>query len=82
MANRFNDERYQILSSFISDVLPWSKQTVQWPIDDCSECLDVELSAVPIFDMKQRVKEFRGFGVLKIQETGQQKKMKVRLQKQ
>ncbi|GAA5100294.1 HAMP domain-containing sensor histidine kinase [Bartonella acomydis] len=74
LAHQFNDERYQSLGGFITAALPWSKQMVQWPVDDCLEWLDVELSAVPIFDDKQRLKEFRGFGILKIPKTVQEKK--------
>ncbi|WP_019219838.1 PAS domain-containing sensor histidine kinase [Bartonella florencae] len=74
LAHQFNDKRYRLLSGFITAALPWSKQTVQWSVDNCLEWLDVELSAVPIFDDKQRLKEFRGFGVLKIQKETQEKK--------
>lgn len=74
LARQFNDERYQVLSSFIAAALPWSKQIVQWPVDDCRERLDVELSAVPIFNVKQQLTGFRGFGVLKIPEKEQQPK--------
>ncbi|WP_208440320.1 PAS domain-containing sensor histidine kinase [Bartonella raoultii] len=74
LASQFNDERYHLLSSFITAASPWNKQTVRWPIDDCRKWLDVELSAVPIFDVKQQLKGFRGFGILKIQEKDQEQK--------
>ncbi|WP_208435092.1 PAS domain-containing sensor histidine kinase [Bartonella phoceensis] len=74
LTKRFNDERYQVLSDFITAALPWNKRIVQWSVDNHLECLDVELSAVPIFDAKQRLKEFRGFGILKRQEKEQENK--------
>ncbi len=74
LAHQFSDERYRLLSGFITAALPWSKQMVQWSVDNCLEWLDVELSAVPIFDDKQRLKEFRGFGILKIQKETREKK--------
>lgn len=76
LAHQFNDERYQVLSGFITAALPWSKQIVPWPVDDCRERLDVELSAVPIFDFKQQLTGFRGFGILKIPEQEQKKEDK------
>ncbi|VEJ44961.1 PAS domain-containing sensor histidine kinase [Bartonella vinsonii] len=74
LTKRFSDERYQLLSGFIEAAVPWSKWTVQWPIDNYPDWLDVELSAVPIFDNKQRLEGFYGFGILKKQEKGQEKK--------
>ncbi|EJF75354.1 PAS domain-containing protein [Bartonella alsatica] len=74
LADQFNDERYRLLNGFIAAALPWSKKIVNWPVDDCLEWLEVELSAVPIFDVKQQLKGFRGFGILKIQEKKQEKK--------
>ncbi|WP_455475910.1 ATP-binding protein [Bartonella sp. B17] len=71
LANKFRDERYLTLGGFIEAATPWSKQTVQWPIDNCSEWLDVELSAVPVFDVKHQLKEFRGFGIFKMQQKVQ-----------
>ncbi|WP_208440698.1 PAS domain-containing sensor histidine kinase [Bartonella raoultii] len=68
LAHQFNDDRYQVLGRFIEAAMPWSKEIVQWPVDGCSKWLDVELSALPIFDVKKQLKGFRGFGVLKIQE--------------
>ncbi len=55
--------------------MPWSEQTVEWSVDGCLEWLDVEVSALPIFDAKQRLKGFRGFGVLKMQEKVQDEKV-------
>ncbi len=81
LAHQFSDERYRLLSGFITAALPWSKQMVQWSVDNCLEWLDVELSAVPIFDDKQRLKEFRGFGILKIQKETREKKMKISILK-
>ncbi|WP_142415836.1 PAS domain-containing sensor histidine kinase [Bartonella massiliensis] len=74
LAYQFNDERYQVLSHFIEAAIPWSKEIVQWPVDGCSQWLDVELSALPIFDVKKQFKGFCGFGVLKIQEKVQEKR--------
>lgn len=74
LAHQFNDDRYQVLSRFIEAAMPWSKEIVQWPVDGCSQWLDVELSALPIFDVKKQLKGFRGFGVLKIQERVQEKR--------
>ncbi|WP_273721435.1 MULTISPECIES: PAS domain-containing sensor histidine kinase [unclassified Bartonella] len=76
LAHQFNDERYQVLSDFIAAALPWSQQIVPWTVDDCRERLDVELSAVPIFDVQQQLKGFRGFGVLKTPEKEQEKEDK------
>ncbi|WP_273754865.1 PAS domain-containing sensor histidine kinase [Bartonella sp. MM73XJBT.G] len=74
LAHQFNDDRYQVLSRFIEAAMPWSKEIVQWPVDGCSKWLDVELSALPIFDVKKQLKGFRGFGILKIQEKVQEKR--------
>ncbi|QEE08907.1 PAS domain-containing sensor histidine kinase [Bartonella kosoyi] len=74
LAHQFKDDRYQVLSRFIEAAMPWSKEIVQWPVDGCSLWLDVELSALPIFDVKKQLKGFRGFGVLKIQERVQKKR--------
>ncbi|WP_139412848.1 PAS domain-containing sensor histidine kinase [Bartonella mastomydis] len=74
LAHQFNDDRYQVLSRFIEAAMSWSKEIVQWPVDGCSQWLDVELSALPIFDVKKQLKGFRGFGVLKIQERVQEKR--------
>ncbi|MCZ2328907.1 PAS domain-containing sensor histidine kinase [Bartonella sp. F02] len=71
LAKQFNDERYRTLSSFIKSTIPWSAQKVEWPIDGCSDKLDVELSALPIFDLGHRLKGFRGFGILKLREKVQ-----------
>nr|WP_245410041.1 HAMP domain-containing sensor histidine kinase [Bartonella tribocorum] len=74
LAHQFNDDRYRILSRFIETAIPWSKEIVQWPVDGCSQWLDVELSALPIFDAKKQLKGFRGFGILKIQEKIQEQR--------
>ncbi|WP_019223394.1 PAS domain-containing sensor histidine kinase [Bartonella rattaustraliani] len=74
LSNRFHDERYQEFSSLVAELVPWSKRTVQWPVDESLECLDAELSAVPIFDDEQCFEGFRGFGILKRQEKRQEKK--------
>ncbi|WP_254473068.1 ATP-binding protein [Bartonella sp. B1098] len=74
LAHQFHDDRYQVLSRFIEAAMPWSKEIVQWPVDGCSQWLDVELSALPIFDVKKQLKGFCGFGVLKIQERVQEKR--------
>ncbi|QEE11618.1 PAS domain-containing sensor histidine kinase [Bartonella krasnovii] len=74
LAYQFNDDRYLVLSRFIEAAMPWSKEIVQWPVDGCSKWLDVELSALPIFDVKKQLKGFRGFGILKIQEKVQEKR--------
>ncbi|WP_273783494.1 PAS domain-containing sensor histidine kinase [Bartonella sp. AU15XJBT] len=74
LAHQFNDDRYRVLSRFIEAAMPWSKEIVQWPVDGCSQWLDVELSALPIFDVKKQLKGFRGFGVLKIQEKVQEQR--------
>lgn len=73
LAHQFNDERYLVLSRFIEAAMPWSKEVVQWSVDGCSQWLDVELSALPIFDVKKQLKGFRGFGVLKVQEQRDEK---------
>ncbi|EJF85913.1 PAS domain-containing sensor histidine kinase [Bartonella rattimassiliensis] len=73
LAHRFNDERYRILSRFIEAAMPWNKEIVQWPVDGCSQWLDVELTALPIFDVKKKLKGFYGFGVLKIREKAHEK---------
>ncbi|MCZ2203307.1 sensor histidine kinase [Bartonella sp. A05] len=78
LAHQFSDERYRELGDFIKAATPWSEQKVQWPVDDCLERLDVELSALPVFDTKNRLKGFRGFGILKLQEkisNGKDKKL-------
>ncbi|WP_175868610.1 PAS domain-containing sensor histidine kinase [Bartonella gabonensis] len=74
LAHQFNDDRYRVLSHFIEAAMPWSKEIVQWPVDGCSQWLDAELSALPIFDVKKQLKGFRGFGILKIQEKVQEKR--------
>ncbi|EJF82308.1 PAS domain-containing sensor histidine kinase [Bartonella doshiae] len=74
LARRFHDEQYQVLGGFIEEVMPWREQIVQWPVDDSPERLNVELSALPIFDAKQRFKGFRGFGILKMQEKIQKRR--------
>lgn len=74
LAHQFNDERYLVLSRFIEAAMPWNKEIVQWPVDGYSQWLDVELSALPIFDVKKQLKGFRGFGVLKIREKVQEQR--------
>ncbi|WP_375682365.1 ATP-binding protein [Bartonella sp. AP40SXNS] len=74
LAYQFNDERYRILSRFIEAAVPWNEEIVQWPVDGCSQWLDVELSALPIFDVKKKLKGFCGFGVLKVREKVQEKR--------
>ncbi|AQX30219.1 PAS domain-containing sensor histidine kinase [Bartonella schoenbuchensis] len=73
LADQFNDEGYRSLSSFIEAAIPWREQKVQWPVDDCLERVDVELSAVPVFDTNRQLKGYHGFGVLKAQEKIQNK---------
>nr|CDP79717.1 sensory box histidine kinase [Bartonella schoenbuchensis] len=73
LADQFNDEGYRSLSSFIEAAIPWREQKVQWPVDDCLERVDVELSAVPVFDTNRQLKGYHGFGVLKAQEKIQDK---------
>ncbi len=41
----------------------WSGIEVSWPIDDSSERLAVELSALPVFDRDRSFDGYRGFGV-------------------
>ncbi|WP_375656513.1 ATP-binding protein [Bartonella sp. CM120XJJH] len=74
LAHQFHDDRYLVLSRFIEAAMPWSKEIVQWPVDGCLQWLDVELSALPIFDVKKQLKGFRGFGVLKIRKKIQEKR--------
>ncbi|PIT70375.1 PAS domain-containing sensor histidine kinase [Bartonella tribocorum] len=74
LSHQFNDDRYRVLSRFIEAAVPWNKEIVQWPVDGCSQWLDVELSALPIFDVKKQFKGFRGFGILKIQEKVQEQR--------
>ncbi|MBB4076616.1 PAS domain S-box-containing protein [Bartonella fuyuanensis] len=74
LAHQFNDDRYRVLCRFIEAAIPWNKEIVQWPVDGCSQWLDVELSALPIFDVKKKLKGFYGFGVLKIRENVQEKR--------
>ncbi|WP_409361613.1 hypothetical protein ACRPOS_001290 [Bartonella heixiaziensis] len=52
VANQFKDDRYRELSGFIEAFIPWRKQIIQESVDGCLEWLDVELSALPIFDAK------------------------------
>ncbi|MBA9083305.1 PAS domain S-box-containing protein [Bartonella chomelii] len=73
LADQFNDEGYRSLSSFIEAAIPWREQKVQWPVDDCLERVDVELSAIPVFDTNRQLKGYHGFGVLKAQENIQDK---------
>ncbi|WP_102830559.1 PAS domain-containing sensor histidine kinase [Bartonella bovis] len=76
LADQFNDERYRSLSSFIEAAIPWKKQKVHWPVDGCLERVDVELSAVPVFDINRQLKGFHGFGILKAQENIQDERNK------
>ena len=41
----------------------WSAITLDWPIDDTSESLPVELSGFPVFDRAGEFRGYRGFGV-------------------
>jgi PAS domain S-box-containing protein len=41
----------------------WSGVTVSWPIDDGSQRLAVELSALPVVDRERTFRGYRGFGV-------------------
>jgi signal transduction histidine kinase len=41
----------------------WSSIPISWPIDETSERLPVELSALPVFDRDRIFRGYRGFGV-------------------
>ena len=41
----------------------WSGVPVEWPVDDTSERLPVELSGLPVFDRDRVFRGYRGFGV-------------------
>jgi len=41
----------------------WSGITIQWPVDESSEHLPVELSGLPVFDRDRTFRGYRGFGV-------------------
>ena len=41
----------------------WSGIPVEWPVDDTSERLPVELSGLPVFDRDRVFRGYRGFGV-------------------
>jgi signal transduction histidine kinase len=41
----------------------WSGITLNWPVDEASERLPVELSGLPVFDRERSFRGYRGFGV-------------------
>ena len=41
----------------------WSGIIIQWPVDELSERLPVELSGLPVFDRDRSFRGYRGFGV-------------------
>jgi signal transduction histidine kinase len=41
----------------------WSGVTLNWPVDEASERLPVELSGLPVFDRDRSFRGYRGFGV-------------------
>jgi signal transduction histidine kinase len=41
----------------------WSSVPISWPLDETSERLPVELSALPVFDRDRVFRGYRGFGV-------------------
>ena len=41
----------------------WSGIVIQWPVDETSERLPVELSGLPVFDRDRSFRGYRGFGV-------------------
>jgi PAS domain S-box-containing protein len=63
IADELNLDPDNQVASAVASQETWSGLVVSWPVDDSTQRLPVELSALPVFDRDRVFRGYRGFGV-------------------
>lgn len=63
LGNLWGDENYLLVDAVIKAGQPWANRNVLWPVQGGGKVV-IEFSGLPVLDSQNKVKAYRGFGVV------------------
>jgi len=69
IATVFGFDNNEEIAALLSKQDTWSGKTVLWPIQGTDLAVPVDLAALPVFDSNRMFKGFRGFGIIRSEDT-------------